>query len=472
MNDETSGRGAPNAHGIIEERAVDRRRFLTQLGGAAALGASFLTFGGAAGAMARRAPRPIYMLSLGDSIMWGQGLAEPQKYRNLVQQYIRANNPERRDVVQLSYAHSGASLGYFPFGASGRSSKALRMLRARVAARNGPPGRVGEQVDINDPVGAGDWPDDSAGAKIDREIASNTAQRPFPQPSPEERYGGEIPRANPILWRQMDMAVADLQTRRINPADVDFVLLDGGANDVDFTMSILNVDWTPSWVEFQTRETIRQRMEGFLPWALKTFPNAKFVVTGYYVGVSAQTSVPELLATVAEVAPLYAALGIVLAVPAMIARPNYYPDTMARAVAFEKASSEALRSAVAKSGGRAIFVSPDFQPEHAYAAPQTLMFRYQERDPAATGREAECHRIYGAKTAAGTTGAGANFDSPEGICRKAATFHPNPAGARRYADRIIAALPAFMPTLVTAPKATTTAPPQRVVPAVERRTTP
>ena len=73
------------------------------------------------------------------------------------------------------------------------------------------------------------------------------------------------------------------------------------------------------------------------------------------------------------------------------------------------------------------------------------MFRFTDRDPAAAGREIECHSIYGAKSAAGSTGANVDALSPEGFCRKAATFHPNPAGARRYADRIIAALPGIMP---------------------------
>ena len=37
--------------------------------------------------------------------------------------------------------------------------------------------------------------------------------------------------------------------------------------------------------------------------------------------------------------------------------------------------------------------------------------------------------------------------SSSAFCRKAATFHPNPAGAKRYADKIIAALPTVLPLL-------------------------
>lgn len=444
---------------------LDRRRFLAQLGGISALGASYLTLGGIANAMPRGGARPLYMLSLGDSIMWGQGLAEAQKFRNIVQQWLRANNAERRDVVQFNYSHSGASLGYFPFGASGQSSRFLARQRARTGAKVDP--RV--ELDINDPAAGGEWPDSAAARRIDEQIASDAERRPFPAPTPEERYGGEIPRTNPILWRQMDMAVADLRARNIDPADIDFVLMDGGANDADFLLSTLNPDWTANWVEFQVRELVKQRMRGFLPWAMKTFPNARFVLTGYYAGVSTQTNVGELVALASGMKPLYAALGLVLIVPTVVAGTVFFNDTIARAAAFERATSEGLRSAVALSGGRAVFVSPEFGPEHAYAAPQTLMFRFQDRDPAATAREAECHRIYGRKAAAGSTGAEVEPLSPEGFCRKAATFHPNPAGARRYADRVIAALPTLLP--VAAAPAPKSAPVPRARPAVERKGT-
>lgn len=457
MSDSSSRRDAVNEFGISEDRPVDRRRFLAQLSGMSALGASFLALGNAGTALARglsRTPaggtaRPIYMLSLGDSIMWGQGLAEPQKFRNIVQQWIRSNNPERRDVVQFNYTHSGASLGIFPFGAYGQSSRFLAQRRVRVGARIDPTGA--RDIDVADM----DWPTDSIGRRIDREVAAEAAAERRPDAaslvSPrEEAFGGEIPRANPILWRQLDMAVANLKSKNIDPGDVDLVLMDGGANDADFVMSILNPDWTPDWVEFQVRELVMQRMEGFLPWALKTFPNAKFVLTGYYAGVSDQTSVSELVATVAAVQPLYAALGLAFLVPTTIAGAVYFNATKERGAAFERATSAAMRAACNGSGGRAVFVSPEFLPENAYAAPQTFMFRFTDRDPAAAGREVECHTIYGAKSAAGSTGANVDALSPEGFCRRAATFHPNPAGAKRYADRVIAALPALMPLVNTA----------------------
>ena len=86
MSDSISRRGAVDEFGIPEDHLVDRRRFLARLGGMSALGASFLALGNAGTSFARGlastpapgAARPIYMLSLGDSIMWGQGLAEPQ----------------------------------------------------------------------------------------------------------------------------------------------------------------------------------------------------------------------------------------------------------------------------------------------------------------------------------------------------------------------------------------------------------
>jgi hypothetical protein len=224
--------------------------------------------------------------------------------------------------------------------------------------------------------------------------------------------------------------------------------MDGGANDLDFVDTVINANLTPNWLEFQARDLVQQRMGGFLPWALKTFPNAKFVVTGYYSGVSTMSSPAGLTPLVLGMAAIYAELGLAFPVPALVGgilAAGFVADTIGRSAAFEKGTSDGLRAAIAGSGGRAVFVSPDFQPAHAYGAPQTLMFRFEERDPVAAGRENECHTIYAPKTGAGSSGAGAVPWSPEGFCRKAATFHPNPAGARRYADRIIAALPGIMP---------------------------
>jgi lysophospholipase L1-like esterase len=50
------------------------------------------------------------ILSIGDSVMWGQGLAEGQKTRSLVAQHMAARYPEL-SVRLLNFSHSGAIIG-------------------------------------------------------------------------------------------------------------------------------------------------------------------------------------------------------------------------------------------------------------------------------------------------------------------------------------------------------------------------
>ncbi len=55
------------------------------------------------------ANRPFLMLTLGDSIMWGQGLPENMKFRNIVASWIQGQLGGR-PVKQFAYAHSGAQI--------------------------------------------------------------------------------------------------------------------------------------------------------------------------------------------------------------------------------------------------------------------------------------------------------------------------------------------------------------------------
>jgi hypothetical protein len=55
---------------------------------------------------------PLNMVTLGDSIMWGQGLPEQMKFRNLIKQWIEDQYQGTRKVNEISHAHSGAVTGF------------------------------------------------------------------------------------------------------------------------------------------------------------------------------------------------------------------------------------------------------------------------------------------------------------------------------------------------------------------------
>ena len=66
--------------------------------------------GAAAYAQADRESRPYLMLVLGDSVVWGQGLKEENKFYSKVKNAIQQGLPANREVQQLVEAHSGATI--------------------------------------------------------------------------------------------------------------------------------------------------------------------------------------------------------------------------------------------------------------------------------------------------------------------------------------------------------------------------
>ena len=466
MNEHVNEQGITQAkaseHGIIHqqqgasESAVDRRRFLAHIGNAGMLGAAFLTLGSRPDAWLRRldalagkagsVDRPIYMVCLGDSIMWGQGLADGQKFQTLVANWIQANNPARRRVQRWNFAHSGAGFGPNREVVIGRPTPAsigrqlnatgvdpnlaeLDILEARERGRQGP--------------------------------TTSTLQ----EGSAGDKLGGEIPRTYPTVWRQLDLALETLRTGRdargipksavlppANPEEVELVLMDGGANDVGFLDVVLDPKRTPDQVRDRVTSIIRPGIQAYLPAVLKAFPNATVVVTGYYRGLS-EASIHAQVAALIEVAAKWGlANNGVFRIP-QDKTASEVRAAIARMAAFDDASNAVYRDVVTQLGqGRTLFASPEFAPENAYGAPQRFVFQLTDSDPAERIRNPECDKLLG-EWAYGTfvTGQTSTNDTPWHLfCLDASTFHPNIAGARRYADKIIAVLQQQRPAWLTA----------------------
>lgn len=430
---------------------VDRRGFLRTAG---ALGAGYLALGaspglwrltdGAPAIIRSRTNRPINMLCLGDSIMWGQGLAEGQKFRTLVEQYLRASNGARRPVRQLNFAHSGATIGD---GYSIVSNRVSRATLARVAARQSGRAMI-DDSELDAEIGP---------RRDSTQVADNTPTRVRrTETSWGDALGGEIPRTYPTLWRQMDLATGRVPSKmgRFEPDEVDLILMDGGANDVGFFETVVGE---------ASNEHVHQKvtkamsgMAGFLPEVLDTWPNAKVVVTGYYPGITRATSAGSLKPLVDWMATWVRGLFPLPAIVGGAIAEEAYRNLLGRAATFEASGSEALRAAVeAKGRGRAIFVSPEFGVENGYGALQSYVFEFGQVDPASSARAAECDRLLGNNARALSDNAAAPTVVDTAIawttCRWGSLIHPNPAGARRYAQMINARLPELVPELLARP---------------------
>lgn len=112
--------------------------------------------------------RALQMLVLGDSIVWGQGLLEEEKFWFLTKKWLE--NETKRAVVEHVEAHSGATIKWH-----------------------------GDQK----------YPKDRL----------NT-------------FNGELNISTPTITRQVQKALRHYESRRISPQDIDLVLVDGGINDL------------------------------------------------------------------------------------------------------------------------------------------------------------------------------------------------------------------------------------------------
>lgn len=316
---------------------------------------------------------PSRILVCGDSAIWGQGLEDHQKYSALVHEFLRAKwHGYGFDIERHTPAHSGAIIG------------------------NG--------------------------------IASGM----------ELAIDPEVPVSDPTIFHQ----VIQYRDKPAEAADVALLLLNGGANDVNFRRII-----DPTIDADNIREsTIRhcyEDMLALLTQCVQIFPNARIVVTGYYPIISGQT-LPAFIPY------LTASFGLMLAgLPGALvgglasgwARENIITNCKVFAktanLKLQEAVNEINRVLIAQGDQpRAAFAVPDFQPQHAFMAPDSYLFDLKANaDPTEPFLPEDAllgHRV-GVCHMAKDSGRIPDYR----ICKFASVGHPNVRGAQAYADAII-----------------------------------
>ncbi len=252
------------------------------------------------------------MVVFGDSIAWGQGLAENEKYSTRLAKYIEGRYGNRLAVVKKVYAHSGAKIGYL-------------LDTDDITYKN----KFGTGYVMND-----------------------------------QSYG-EIPSTFPTIDQQVaNYSAADAQK-------VDLVLLDGGINDIG-VFTIINPSTKGSDLQTSTLNACHNNMKSLLNRIRLKFsnPKTKFVVTGYYQIVSENSDpgfIASLLALVfgVVVAGTFRAKEIVAEHCQQFAQTAN--DSIARAVAEV--------NAIDGSRGRFLFANPSFNPWNAiFTAPYPWVY--------------------------------------------------------------------------------------------------
>ncbi len=226
---------------------------------------------------------------------------------------------------------------------------------------------------------------------------------------------------------------------------IELVLMNGCINDIDparFFSPLLNANLLAQLTEI----VCGQMMEELLEIVHSVVPRASVMVTGYYPIISTQSDLLGLQhwldsRNIFEVGvPQYLLDGIIIrGITELLAE---------RSLLFDEVSRAALTRAVDTVNGRTpglhrvSFVDPGFGPENAAFAPETWLWSLREPVGDSSERYPSLEvaledSLIGPRTLACTN---ANVVLDALPCYFASVGHPNPRGARAYADAIISEL--------------------------------
>jgi len=296
-------------------------------------------------------PNEFRVVTLGDSVPWGQGLDEVQKYDVMVTEALKAKL--QVNVTLERFAHSGATIG----GSSGADAHA----------------------------------------------------------------SGEVPESRPTITQQC-AGFTHL------PETVDLVLMNGGINDVGVAHILNPLALVPplaSRIENACHKGMRDLLKAVS--AKFTKPSCRVLVTGYYTILSPKSDPSHCRR-------LLAMHGV--AAPAFVGEVDFVNVVVSRCEAFFSESTLGLTQAVAEANdARITFVPSGFTDDNAAFVPGTsLLFGLDDKlgpeDPVATERHAACDIAHPLPQIL-----------ERELCYRASAGHPNPAGAVKFRDQILAALP-------------------------------
>ena len=311
------------------------------------------------------------ILAFGDSVMWGGGLPEHQKFYSLAADYMRSQL-ERIGVYKTVKAHHGAKIG------------------------------LGNSI-------------------------------------VKDELPGELSTRYPTILQQVE----SLSTIP-DAAEVDLILVDGGANDLPITNFMLQT--TPSELAARKQDLIDKSkqycfvdMTTLLKKIAGQFPKAKIIVTGYYHIWSSESSPSSVVSfilglTDGEVLPPD---------PADVTSLKLTTLCNAWVLNSNKDLSDAVTqlNAILPGDVRIFFVNPETVPKNAAFAPEPFLWEPDAlggpRDPVYESvrkqqREDNRDRLKDEDSSL-------SWPLPNNMYKMSkgnSSFHPNPAGAFRYFEKM------------------------------------
>lgn len=338
------------------------------------------------------------MLVIGDSLIWGQGLNENDKFYYLTKQWLEAEAFRGQRPVELTVkAHSGSTLKLH---------------------------------------------DDEAKA---HRKAGRDENYPY---HPEVNVGF------PSIWKQVEVASSEFRANGKSGADL--VMLTGGITDISVAETLnpfaKNEDLYPLIKRYCYND-----MLDLLGHISESLPSATIALIGYFPMISPKTRASRLynawFETMEFPRPLKPLANNILTRQFL---RGIRKKAITRSRIWLEESNRHFAAAVdelnKKTGRRrALFIKSPFTEDHALETKDTLLFRMGKKgrvqDPLFDRRTESCRKtLPEVKRFLG-------LDYPVRLCEMAAIGHPDPAGSRAYADAIISALKAHLESPVSqAPK--------------------
>ncbi len=323
-------------------------------------------------------------LVVGDSLVWGQGLEEKDKFYTLTKNWLhREIFSETRNVNLKVKAHSGATIFLHE-----DESKALQA--------NG-----GEKT---------------------------------------ETYHPEVNVSFPCLKDQIEIAKNEYDADGKNPGNVKLIMVSGGLVDISVAR-ILNPFGKDKVLIDEIRRYCNEDMSRFLEQTSNAFPNALIVVLGYFPMISRFTRKHQMFNAILE------SYDVPRPLKPLLNNPVTHPvlnlllrkGAIRRSRVWSENSDRELQNAVnrfnEKTGSQgAVFVKSPIDEKTCFNTKQTLLFGIEKN-----GRSGDFlydQRLVECKKTIGEVKKKYGLKQSVRFCEVAAIGHPNIEGTRAYAETI------------------------------------
>jgi hypothetical protein len=312
------------------------------------------------------------------------------------------------------------------------------------------------------------WLEEKTGREVKEDVRAHSGALLEAPPNASSRFkstDSEVNQPLPTVKQQFDEALRFYGEDR---SKVDLILVDGCINDVGVS-NLLNAA--------ASLESLRPRidahcgggMTALLRHIVDGFPNAQVLVTGYYRSISSQTDdnafLRLLVKKLAHNEP-----GAKESKVRVLTYPEMRQRLIATAEEWYRLSTANLANAVSKVNNelnerslpaRVTFVEINFWPEHAFAAPHTLLWNFKlgstnlsgfrqiivalsfgsaafkPNDETREERGKACKESFKKLKGIKETKAEKEFREDSYLtCRYASLGHPNQMGALVYAEAI------------------------------------